>query len=76
MKIIVLSVLFMAVLSSYSPSDAERYVWASSYSYCDNLETNSCGKAGKRIESYGLEPIAFKTTGLFINVINSVVFKD
>ena len=76
--ILVLAVISMTVATSlmYSEELALKYVWASSYAYCQDMPTDECGKAGEMVKDYGLEVLNFKQVGKYYNFINCVIFKD
>lgn len=53
--------LFVSItFAAYSEEEAIRYVWASSYAYCNDMGTDDCGNATTMKDYYGFELVEYK----------------
>jgi len=73
---LVIAILLVCSYAEFSHEDAVRYVWASSYAYCDSMDTDDCGKSSAMIHQLGYDVLDYKKTGFLINKINAIIFKD
>lgn len=76
MKTIFILLIVSIAWTKYSEEDAIRYVWASSFAYCNDMGINNCGNASAMMEHYGLELVEYKQTGMIYDFVNLAILKD
>lgn len=76
MKGIYILLLVSITFAAYSEEDAIRYVWASSFAYCNDLGVDNCGNSTKMKDFYGFELVEYKQTGLIYDFVNLAILKD
>lgn len=60
MKGLFVLLLVSITFAAYSEEDAIRYVWASSFAYCNDMGKDNCGNATKMREHYGFDLVEYK----------------